>query len=194
MINKQAVAVGVILLALLMSGCVGNNGTSGTGDSDNDWLDTYSPAHTAGNGSNQFWIDFPENSKYSGQQVQHLAWVEDSLKTNCVVFVVHKTGCVSCKAQADRVIALAEKYEGQVAFWDLDIPLGGDIEQKAYASYLYDPDGPPGYIALTGIFTYVQNTGDVEIGWHSWELNVQDAEMESWIQDAIYYYHENNGG
>lgn len=92
------------------------------------------------------------------------------------------------------MIALAEKYEGQVAFWDLDIPLGGDIAQKAYASYLYDPNGPPGYIALTGIFTYVEDNGDVAIGWHSWEGNVQDAEMESWIQDAIYYYHTNNGG
>jgi hypothetical protein len=81
-----------------------------------------------------------------------------------------------------------------VEFWDLDIPLGGDIEQKAYESYLYDPDGPPGYIALTGVFTYVEQDGETKIGWHSWEGDVADSDMEDWIRDAIYYYHVNSGG
>ena len=63
----------------------------------------------------------------------------------------------------------------------------------AYESYFYDPNGPPGYIALTGIFTYVEYNGESKIGWHSWEGDVINSEMEDWIRDAIYYYHFNNG-
>jgi len=101
--KTQLVAVGAILLALLVSGCLGNNEGSSSGSGDDNWLDTYSPVHTVGTGSNKFWIDFPESSQYNGQNVQHLAWVEGSLGTHCVVFVVHKTGCVGCNS-------ISEKY------------------------------------------------------------------------------------
>jgi hypothetical protein len=115
------------------------------------------------------------------------------LKDGCVLFVVHKTGCVSCTPQADRTIRLAENYEEYIVFYDLDMPLGGSIEEKAYESYLYDPDGPPGIIALTGIFTIFNNSGKIVIGWHSWEQNVNYNEMEEWLRDGIYYWTQNSG-
>lgn len=186
----------IILLVFLLAGCVDSeNSDSDSNDVDTGtWLDTYSPGHDVGTGSDAFWITFPSTSENNGEPVTHLSWIQDSLDKHCVVFVVHKTGCASCAAQAERVIDIAEKYEDIVEFWDLDIPLGGDIEQKAYESYLYDPDGPPGYIALTGVFTYVKQDGETKIGWHSWEGNVADSDMEDWIRDAIYYYHVNSGG
>jgi hypothetical protein len=176
----------------MISGCteiVNENDNTKTGT----WLDDYVPVHDVGIGDNNFWIEFPSSSDSNGLSINHLSWINNSLDENCVLFVVHKTGCVGCAAQADRVIYFSEKYENQVEFWDLDIPLGGDIEEKAYESYLYDPDGSPGYIALTGIFTYVEHNGITKIGWHSWEGNVADSNIEEWVKDAIYYYHVNSG-
>jgi hypothetical protein len=50
----------------------------------------------------------------SGETVEHLQWLTESMENTSVLFVVHRTGCIGCKAQADRVIAFAEKYEEQV--------------------------------------------------------------------------------
>jgi len=186
----------LIMMVFMLAGCVDNENTN-TNPNDVDtgtWLDDYTPVHGIGTGSNNFWIEFPTSNENSGQSIDHLSWIQDSLDDNCVVFVVHKTGCVGCADQAERVIDIAGEYEEYIEFYDLDIPLGGNIEQKAYDSYLYDPDGPPGYIALTGVFTYVEQDGNIEIGWHSWEGNVADSDMEAWIQDAIYYHNVNTGG
>jgi len=191
----------IVGILLFLSGCTSNNTNSDTLDDNSDngsddpsWLDNYMPVHGIGTGSDDFWIEFPADSDSYGQSIEHLDWVIDTIDDNCVLFVVHKTGCPYCKAQADRVIEFADKYVGQIEFYDLDIPLGGDVEQMAYDAYLYDPDGPPGYIALTGIFTYVEENGEIKIGWHSWEFDVEDSVMESWIKDASYYYNMYNEG
>jgi len=42
-------------------------------------------------------------------------------------------------------------------------------------------------------FPVKMDNGEIKIGWHSWELDVEDSVMESWIKDAIYYYNLNNG-
>lgn len=178
----------------LFIGCVEKDQNENFNGNSESWFDDYSPIHTIGNGEGEFWIEYPTDSENAGQTISHLSWILESIESNCVLFVVHKTGCVGCAAQAERVINLSKEYEAQVEFYDLDIPLGGDIEQMAYESYLYDPDGPPGYIALTGIFTYVSYQGENRIGWHAWEGDVSDSEMEDWVRDAIYYYHLNDGG
>ena len=191
----------ILLLTILMiiinsisflSGCTDNQSNENTNGGPT-WMNNYIPVHSLGEGSNDFWLTFPPGNPSDGLSVDHLDWVISSLQDGCVLFVVHKTGCVGCQAQADRVIELGDKYEGQLMFYDLDIPLGGDIEKKAYDSYLYDPDGPPGYIALTGIFTLVKEDGEIKYGWHSWEGDVEDTEMEKWVKDGIYYWYQNSG-
>ncbi len=184
-----AAALFFVASFVLLSGCTSNseNVTSGPA-----WLKNYKPVHSVGTGADNFWTVYPEMNPESGTVVSHLDWVLDSLDKSCVLFVVHATGCVGCQAQADRVIMFGEKYEGQLVFWDLDFARGGDVEQKSYEAYVYDPDGYPGYIALTGIITLVKDQGKVTYGWHSWEGNVGDSDMETWIQDAIYYYQINS--
>ena len=88
---------------------------------------------------------------------------------------------------------IAENFQEYIVFYDLDMTLGGSIRDRAYESYLYDPDGPPGYIALTGIFTLINNNGIIEFGWHSWERDVDYNEMEEWLKDGIYYWYQNSG-
>jgi hypothetical protein len=194
-VKKKILLSNLILIVLLtiLVGCVNNTQNGFTNEKSDSWLDDYSPIHKIGNGADDFWIEFPLSSESSGDTINHLSWILESLESNCVVFVVHKTGCIACTPQAERVVNISKEYETQVEFYDLDIPLGGEIEQRAYESYLYDPNGPPGYIALTGIFTYVDYLGDSKIGWHAWEGDVIDSEMEDWIRDAIYYYHLNSG-
>ena len=199
--SKIVLLLAITFIVLLFSGCTNDNSTdnssndnSNNGTINSSWLNDYTPLHGVGTGSDDFWIKFPTSSDYYGQTIEHLDWVTDAIDDNCVLFVVHKTGCEACQPQADRVINLSEKYEEHVVFLDLDATLGGSVEERAYDAYFYDPDGPPGYIALTGVFTLVENNGKIEIGWHSWEKDVDDSELESWIKDAIYYYHVNIEG
>ena len=189
--KKLWVAVVSFYLILLLSGCTTNEKNTNTNNE--DWLTDYFPIHSLGTGSNDFWVNYPTNHTNSSQSFTHLSWVNDSLEEGCVLFVVHKTGCENCQPQADRTIKLAENYKEHILFHDLDITLGGSIEKGAYDSYLYDPDGPPGYIALTGIFTLINNNGTIEYGWHSWERDVNYNVIEEWLKDGIYYWNQNSG-
>lgn len=179
-----------IWIVLLLSGCTSNNSHNNLDGT--SWMNDYTPVHSVGSGEGDFWISYPSGHPNSSEPVNHLSWVLESLNQHCVVIVVHRTGCVTCQPQADRVIALAEKYEDDGTFYDLDISLGGDTEQKAYEAYVYDPAGPPGYIALTVLVTLIEVNGEVKYCWHSWEGDVADAELEGWVQDTIYYYHVNS--
>jgi len=183
-------------ILLFFTGCTSNNTSNNTSDNDSNWLENYTPVHTIGTGSDDFWIEFPAGNDNFGQPIEHFNWVTDTIDNNCVLFVVHRTGCLGCKEQGDLVITLAEKYNEDVEFHDIDAVDSApeEIHQKANEAYLYDPNGAPGYIALTGVFTYLQDNGEIKIGWHSWELDVEDSAMETWIRDAIYYYNINSEG
>jgi len=182
-----------VFLLMFLSGCTSNNSSDGN----DNWLENYSPVNSVGTGSNNFWIDFPQGNPSSGETVEHLSWIINSLKSKPILFVVHRTGCVGCSAQAERVIEFGEKYEEYVKFYDLDAVYGAsnDIIQKSNEVYMYDPNGGYGYIALTGVYTYIEDNGEVKIGWHTWEApndtKVSDSDLETWIKDAIYYYHVN---
>lgn len=189
--KKLLALVSTIIIIGFLSGCTTNENK---GNSNNiDWLTNYSPVHSLGSGSDDFWIVYPDYHANSSESVNHLSWVNESLKEGCVLFVVHKTGCESCQPQADRAIELADNFKNIIVFYDLDMTLGGSIEEKAYESYLYDPDGPPGIIALTGIFTLFNNNGTIEKVWHSWERDVNYNVMEDWLKDGIYYWNQNSG-
>ena len=202
--SKIVIILAITFIVLLFSGCTNDNSKDDSSNDNSDisnndtinssWLNDYTPLHSIGSETNDFWISFPSFNPSSGQSVDHRSWVTDSIENGCVLFVVHKTGCEACQPQADRVINLSEKYEEHVVFLDLDATLGGSVEERAYDAYFYDSDGPPGYIALTGIFTKVEHNGNIEVGWHSWEKDVDYSELESWIRDAIYYYHVNSEG
>ncbi len=180
-----------IFLLLFLSGCTSNN-------TNESWLKNYSPEHSVGTGENYFWINFPD-----GQSAQHKTWIIESLEEKPIFFVCHRTGCASCTPQADRVKALGEKYEEYAIFYDLDNPFAGygdpsaDILKKYNEGFYYDPNGGSHYIALTGVFTLVNDGGEVKIGWHSWEapndMTISDSDLETWIKDAIYYLHVNSG-
>lgn len=173
------------LILIPFSGC---NETVDDNNKD-DWITNHTPTYSVGQGENSFWIDHPIDGS-----INHPKWVIDSLKEGCVVFVVHKHTCTWCDPQAQRVIALAEKYTDSFVFYDLDLDLGGDIQMKGYDSLIYDPNGKPNYIALTGIITLIENNGNITYGWHAWEGDMTKSDIEDWMKDAMYYHHVNSGG
>jgi hypothetical protein len=191
--KKFLTAIISIIIIQIMSGCTTNKIEDENNSNNMDWLLNYSPVHNVGNGTDDFWVVYPTENPDSGQSITHLPWVNESLEKGCMLFVVHITGCVTCQPQADRVIKLAEKYKNYIIFHDLDAGLGGSTEERAYSAYLYDPDGSPGIIALTGVFTLIKQNGSIVYGWHSWEQDVDFKEMEEWLKDGIYYWNENSG-
>ena len=95
---KILILTSTVFLLLFLSGCTSNN-------TNDNWLKNYSPEHSVGTGENDFWVNFPD-----GQNANHLTWIAESLEEKSVFFVCHRTGCVSCTPQADRVKALGQKY------------------------------------------------------------------------------------
>ena len=65
----------IILVLLLFTGCITNN--TNNGSDDQNWLTNYSPSHSVGNGSSDFWINYPQGNPSSGQTVEHLSWIID---------------------------------------------------------------------------------------------------------------------
>jgi hypothetical protein len=192
--------ISLVASTLFLSGCINNNtnddtknNNSDNGTNDSNWLINYTPVHVVGNGSDDFWIEFPSGSDFFGYSVDHFDWVIDYIENKPVLFVVHRTGCLGCKEQGDLVIFLAEEYGDYLKFHDIDIVYDAPqvIQQMSNEAYVYDPNGAPGYIALTGVFTFVEYNSELKIGWHSWELDVEDSVMETWIKDAIYYHNLN---
>jgi len=179
---------------VLLSGCTSDN--SNNNSNGPSWMNNYTPTYSVGTGSNNFWINFPAGSPSVSQSVTHKTWITEDLKEKPVVFVCHRTGCTTCTPQADRVKALREKYGEDAVFYDLDDNYDGsapaDILQKYHEAFYYDPNGEPNYIALTGVFTLLKDGTEVKIGWHSWEGNVADSDMENWVKDCIYYYNMNS--
>jgi len=188
-----AVVVAAVILIFLASN--GDNGTNSDGPS---WMNNYTPAHSIGNGADNFWINFPTGNPSVGQSVIHKTWITENLEEKPVVFVCHRTGCGPCTPQADRVKALRETYGEDAVFYDLDYPFEGygvaeeDILKKFYEAFYYDPNGEPNYIAFTGVYSLIKDGTEVKIGWHSWEGDVEDSDMETWIKDCIYYYNMNS--
>ncbi len=206
-VSRGSIAIIIVIFAIVIgvaffvfSGLLTNTSTNGNGNNKPNtgtWLDNYTPVYSIGTGSNDFWIDFPVGNPSVGQSVQHKIWITDDLEEKSVIFVCHRTGCGPCTPQADRVKALIEAYGDDIVFYDLDSPFEGfgtikeGILEKYNQAFYYDPNGGDHYIALTGIFTLINDGGEVKTGWHSWEGNVDDTAMENWIKDAIYYYHVN---
>ena len=198
--NKRSYGIAISLFFVasfvLLSGCTSDN--SNNNPNGPSWMNNYTPVYSVGNEEDNFWINFPVGGPSAGQSVQHLTWITDDLKEKSVVFVCHRTGCGPCTPQADRVKALRETYGEDAVFYDLDSPFEGygvatnDTLQKFNEAFYYDANGEPHYIAFTGVFTLINDGGEVKIGWHSWEGNVADADMENWIKDSIYYYHINS--
>ena len=114
---------------------------------DNTWLDSYSPKYAMGSGSNNWWINYPDTHPNKGENVVHLEWIKQCLNNKPVLFVIHKTGCISCEPQAERSAEIGKKYQNDLYFCDLDVADGSTTYDKGTEAFMYDPDDDQNYIA-----------------------------------------------
>ena len=83
---------------------------------DNSWLDSYSPKYTIGSGNNNWWINYPDTHPDKGAKVTHLEWIKQDLNNKPVLFVIHRTGCISCQPQAEKSAEIRKKYQNDLIF------------------------------------------------------------------------------
>jgi len=175
-LRLYALLAGALLTGAFFAGCV-SKPVYGVGSDEGDW-----------------WIEYPDkNADHAGEEVEHPDWILDGLDEMPVVFVVHRTGCTGCQAQADRMIDAGERYEGKIIFHDLDGAYSDQTSRVNGALATYDPNGGQHYIALTCMLTKVRAPdGSVAVGWHSWEGDMGQSDIDAWIKDAISYYKINS--
>ena len=145
---------------------------------------------SVGFGSENFWVTYPTSHPSLGQTVDHPSWVETALDSKIVLILDHSVGCAPCIQMTAICEAVAPGHSSEMAY--LDLTSGTNEPQASEVFAAYDPTGGVNYIPLTVIVTIVKDTtGNVAIGWHSWEGVVDQTTLESWISDALSYYGEN---
>ena len=145
---------------------------------------------TVGFGSENFWVAYPTSHPLSGGSVNHPSWVETALDSKIVLILDHSVGCAPCVQMTAICEAVAPGYSSKMAYFDLTS--GTNEPQASDVFAAYDPTGGVNYVPLTVIVTMVKDlSGNVAIGWHSWEGVVDQATLESWISNALFYFEEN---
>lgn len=125
-----------------------------------------------GTGDNDFWPT----------SVNHPSWVTADVQSKPLLILTHTEGCAPCITMTDTCNKISATYTSQISFYDL---ISGTNEPQASECFsAYDPV-PPNYVPLTTILTKGPNN---QIIWHSWEGVVEEAVLESWINDALSYH------
>jgi hypothetical protein len=145
---------------------------------------------SVGFGSENFWVEYPTSHPLSGESVNHPSWAETALDSKIVLILDHSVGCAPCVQMSAICNAVYPSYSAVMTY--LDLTSGTTEPQASEAFATYDPTGGVNYIPLTIILTEVKDpSGNVAIGWHSWEGVVDQATLQSWISDALSYFEEN---
>lgn len=145
----------------------------------------YTPTHGIGSGPSDFWTVYPSGHVSAGASVAFPSWVTNYVSSKVLLILDHSEGCYPCIQQGDdiKTIMSNSKYSGRVTYLDL---LSGSGDPKASECFdVFDPDGKNHYIPLTIIVTKNPSGGYL---WHSWEGVTGKSNLETWLNDAIYYY------
>jgi len=160
-----------------------------------DW-NSYSPAHTLGSGDDDWWTVYPDQNENSGSDVEHPSWVEDALEEKPVLILVHSNDCRPCLIQIPRINNAVESYGLNLSYFDV-LAEGSGFQKALDVLYIYNPAGgdEQQYVPTTIFVTLIKNSdGEVEIAWHSQTDAMSDDEINSYVEDAIYYYKQNAAG
>ena len=157
-----------------------------------DWS-SYSPAHAVGSGDDDWWTTYPDQNENSGKEVQHSDWMIDALKEKPVLILIHSSTCVPCLAQLPRIKAAAEKYSGDIDYHDV-LGEGASLQEAIDILDVYDPYGIGKPVVPTTIFVTLAKGPDGKVGvaWHSEVDAMSEERIDSFVNDAIYYYKQNS--
>jgi len=134
-------------------------------------------------------VVYPTAHPLSGGPVQHPEWALSAIEGGVVMILDHSSGCLPCLQQAMICQDVSSEYP-DVSY--IDVVSGVDEPQSSQAFAAYDPSGGIHYVPLTIILTKVRlSSGEVGIGWHSWEGVIDKSSLSSWLVDARSHYDEN---
>ncbi len=159
-------------------------------DGNTEWWKNYTPIYERGSENDDWWITYPDQHPNSGSAVTHPQWILDALKTQSVVILDHSTGCAPCDQQMADMAIVLEEHGLEVA--DYDIVADGS-DQRAYECFdAYDPNDAQSYVPLTIMLTLMEDgNGNVRVVWHSTEGATGEEWINAYMEDAIYYHHQN---
>jgi hypothetical protein len=146
---------------------------------------TFTPTHFIGRGTDDYWMGYPIQHVSAGQSVAFPSWVTNYVSSKVLLILDHSEGCLPCIQQGDDIKAImsSSKYSSKVTYLDL---LSGSEDPKAAECFdVFDPDGTNHYIPLTIIVTTNPTGGYL---WHSWEGVTGKSNLETWLNDAMYYH------
>lgn len=137
-----------------------------------------------GSGDNDFWTVYPDGNPSEGAAVGHPTWVLNNLTSHPIMILTHQEGCVGCAIQLPICNDINSTHVDNLTY----IRLSSELEyERVYDCIMtYDPDGNAHYVPLTVVVTQrMDGDGRTVIAWHAWEGVVAQAELTSWIDDAI---------
>jgi hypothetical protein len=145
----------------------------------------FTPTYTIGSGANNYWMVYPMQHVSAGQPVAFPSWVTELAASKVLLICDHSIGCTPCDMQTKdiRSIMNNSKFSNGVTHIDL-LSTGSDPNAKECFD-VFDPDGTNHYIPLTIIVTKNPIGGYL---WHSWEGVTGKSNLETWLNDAIYYH------
>jgi thiol-disulfide isomerase/thioredoxin len=146
--------------------------------------------YSVGSGNDTWWTKYPDQSTGKGGEVNHPAWVLDSLGSKPVVIYVHRS-CSYCKPQTEAIEKIANEFGNKITFYEISSE-GGDARAEE-ALRAYDPNGGVMYVPLTVIVTLAPNAeGKVVPVWHSTDQVTGEGWIKNYVDDALSYYSENS--
>ena len=153
-----------------------------------DIWNNYTPNYLSGSGEKDWWINYPDQSGYAGSSVSHPRWILESLKERPVLIFDYSNNCKSCALQKKNIAQALEKFGNEVTYFDVsadnrDIRAFEVLQAYSLSSEKY-------YVPTTVLITLIKGRdGMVEVAWHSVEDAMSEEEIDSYMKDAIYFYH-----
>jgi len=161
--------------------------TSAMGQDD----DSYAPAFEVGSGESDWWTAYPSQHENASRSAKHPAWVLDELKDKPLLILIHSSNCVPCLVQTPRIKSSADRFAESISYEDV-LAEGSGFKKALEILNVYDPDGGMKYIPTTIFITLARGPkGEVEVAWHSKADILSQKEIDSYLEDAIYYHKKN---
>lgn len=153
--------------------------------------DSYTPAFEVGSKEMDWWTVYPNQHENATLPVEHPDWILDELREKPVLILVHSSNCVPCLVQIPRIKSAVDRFGESISYNDV-LAEGAGFKEAVDILNVYDPHGGKQYVPTNIFITLAQGPeGKVEVAWHSQTDVMSQEDIDSYLEDAIYYHKKN---
>ena len=150
--------------------------------------DSYTPAFEVGSGENDWWMAYPDQHENAGLPVDHPGWVLNELKDKPLLILVHSSNCIPCLVQIPRIESAVDRLGDSISYHDV-LAEGSGFKEAVEVLNVYDPHGGKQYVPTNIFITLAEGPdGKVDVAWHSKTDIMSQEDIDSYLDDAIYYH------